>query len=113
MLSMILRRSIACFAARLLSPGPGRAAGLGDWPCRRRRPAAKDFPPGHYVDVHTHLGQTWNTHAAALGRRAAEVDGRQRDCAGRRAAAGFARVVELSADDRFRAGRDRSRIAIG
>jgi predicted TIM-barrel fold metal-dependent hydrolase len=25
------------------------------------RAADKAFPPGHYVDVHTHLGQTWNT----------------------------------------------------
>lgn len=23
----------------------------------------KEFPPGRYVDVHTHLGQTWNTSA--------------------------------------------------
>jgi len=23
--------------------------------------AGKDFPPGNYVDVHTHLGQTWNS----------------------------------------------------
>ncbi len=28
----------------------------------RAMPAAeKSFPPGRYVDVHTHLGQTWNT----------------------------------------------------
>src|SRR5207248_74196 len=25
------------------------------------RRAAAAFPPGDYVDVHTHLGQTWNT----------------------------------------------------
>ena len=23
--------------------------------------SAREFPPGDYVDVHTHLGQTWNT----------------------------------------------------
>ena len=26
---------------------------------------AKEFPPGRFVDVHTHLGQTWNTTADA------------------------------------------------
>jgi predicted TIM-barrel fold metal-dependent hydrolase len=26
-----------------------------------RPAAANGFPPGHYVDVHTHLGQTWNS----------------------------------------------------
>ncbi len=25
------------------------------------RAGAAEFPPGNYVDVHTHLGQTWNT----------------------------------------------------
>src|SRR5688572_10851402 len=24
-------------------------------------PAGRKFPPGDYVDMHTHLGQTWNT----------------------------------------------------
>jgi hypothetical protein len=27
----------------------------------RRGYAAQRLPPGDYVDVHTHLGQTWNT----------------------------------------------------
>lgn len=27
-------------------------------------PPEKTYPPGRYVDVHTHLGQTWNTTAA-------------------------------------------------
>jgi uncharacterized protein len=35
------------------------AAGLA---AATARPAsAKSFPAGHYVDIHTHLGQTWNT----------------------------------------------------
>src|SRR5439155_5701435 len=27
----------------------------------RRLSAAAAFPPGDYVDMHTHIGQTWNT----------------------------------------------------
>jgi predicted TIM-barrel fold metal-dependent hydrolase len=30
-------------------------------PRARGQSAAKGFPPGRFVDVHTHLGQTWNT----------------------------------------------------
>ena len=30
-------------------------------PAVAQSPAAKKFPPGDYVDMHTHLGQTWNT----------------------------------------------------
>ncbi len=38
------------------------AAGLS-WPLATfpRPLEAKEFPAGHYVDVHTHLGQTWNS----------------------------------------------------
>ncbi len=40
----------------------GIAAGLGFGLASAARPlAAKTFPAGHYVDVHTHLGQTWNS----------------------------------------------------
>jgi predicted TIM-barrel fold metal-dependent hydrolase len=40
----------------------GLAAGLGIGLASAARPlAGKEFPRGHYVDVHTHLGQTWNT----------------------------------------------------
>ncbi len=38
------------------------AAGLGFGLASAVRPlTAKTFPAGHYVDVHTHLGQTWNS----------------------------------------------------
>ena len=37
------------------------AAGLAAATLGRRSMAADKFPPGRYVDVHTHLGQTWNT----------------------------------------------------
>jgi uncharacterized protein len=38
------------------------AAGVGVSLAAAARPLqAKEFPPGHYVDVHTHLGQTWNS----------------------------------------------------
>jgi predicted TIM-barrel fold metal-dependent hydrolase len=37
------------------------SAGIGLALAAAARPLwAKEFPPGHYVDVHTHLGQTWN-----------------------------------------------------
>ncbi|MBI3839069.1 MAG: amidohydrolase [Planctomycetia bacterium] len=40
----------------------GLAAGVGFSLASSARPvSAKEFPPGHYVDVHTHLGQTWNS----------------------------------------------------
>ena len=35
------------------------------------------FRPGNYVDVHTHLGQTWNTTEPLSAARAAQVDGRR------------------------------------
>ena len=41
---------------RVSSAGLGFAAMLAT-----ERFAAADFAAGHYVDVHTHLGQTWNT----------------------------------------------------
>jgi predicted TIM-barrel fold metal-dependent hydrolase len=42
--------------------GGGIAAGLSFGLASAARPlAAKTFPAGHYVDVHTHLGQTWNS----------------------------------------------------
>jgi predicted TIM-barrel fold metal-dependent hydrolase len=40
----------------------GLAAGLGIALTSAARPlAGNEFPRGHYVDVHTHLGQTWNS----------------------------------------------------
>ncbi|MEX0676802.1 MAG: amidohydrolase family protein [Pirellulales bacterium] len=37
-------------------------AGIGLALASTARPlAAKEFPRGHYVDVHTHLGRTWNS----------------------------------------------------
>jgi uncharacterized protein len=35
--------------------------GAGGSALRAQSPAAKNFPAGDYVDMHTHLGQTWNT----------------------------------------------------
>jgi uncharacterized protein len=37
------------------------AAGVGMSLAAARPAVAKEFPPGHYVDVHTHLGRTWNS----------------------------------------------------
>lgn len=38
------------------------AAGIGLSLAAAARPlAAKEFPRGHYVDIHTHLGRTWNS----------------------------------------------------
>lgn len=38
------------------------AAGIGMSLAAAARPvAAKEFPRGHYVDMHTHLGRTWNS----------------------------------------------------
>lgn len=37
------------------------AAGLGLALGRIERASANEFPAGQYVDVHTHLGQTWNS----------------------------------------------------
>ena len=59
----------------------------------RRAPAAA--PPGDYVDMHTHIGQTWNTHRPAHGRGAAPLDGCPPHRPGGRPAADVARVVEL------------------
>ncbi|HND55264.1 MAG TPA: amidohydrolase family protein [Pirellulaceae bacterium] len=44
----------------------GAAAGLKladgpNGPTVANAAAQKEFPPGRYVDMHTHLGQTWNT----------------------------------------------------
>jgi predicted TIM-barrel fold metal-dependent hydrolase len=40
----------------------GIAAGIGWGLAKTARPLAAAEPPaGHYVDVHTHLGQTWNS----------------------------------------------------
>jgi predicted TIM-barrel fold metal-dependent hydrolase len=40
----------------------GLTAGLGAGLASLAGPSlASDFPAGHYVDVHTHLGQTWNS----------------------------------------------------
>lgn len=44
------------FCRRSLAAGAGAALTL-----IAPRAAAADFPPGNYVDIHTHLGQTWNT----------------------------------------------------
>ncbi len=38
------------------------ASGVGMALAGQNRPAAAtEFPRGRYVDVHTHLGQTWNS----------------------------------------------------
>ncbi len=39
----------------------GLAAGAGLALAARTTRATATFPPGNYVDVHTHLGQTWNS----------------------------------------------------
>src|SRR5437764_6163319 len=39
------------------------AAAAGWASAAARGEAKKGFPPGRFVDVHTHLGQTWNTTA--------------------------------------------------
>ncbi len=39
----------------------GAGLGLAAMLATERFAAAASFPAGHYVDVHTHLGQTWNT----------------------------------------------------
>ena len=40
----------------------GIAAGIGFGLAKAARPlAAAESPAGHYVDIHTHLGQTWNS----------------------------------------------------
>lgn len=36
-------------------------AGAAVWPTVRADEPAGKYPPGRYVDVHTHLGRTWNT----------------------------------------------------
>ena len=41
---------------------------------------ARDFPPGNYVDVHTHLGQTGTRRNRFSADGAAAVDGCQRRC---------------------------------
>ena len=54
-LRQITRRGFHC---RLFAAGATVAAsGSLSLPCAR----AAEFPPGDYVDMHTHLGQTWNT----------------------------------------------------
>ena len=59
---------------------------------------------GRYVDVHTHLGQTWNSRPALAAEAALALDGCSISIAtGNCASAYLARVVELSFDERFRA----------
>ncbi len=62
------RRSFCQLA--LVSSGAGLTAfATGSAACGAPDPAEKTddkktYPPGRYVDVHTHLGQTWNTKEA-------------------------------------------------
>lgn len=44
------------FCRRALAAGLGTQLATAAWPA-----AAGDFPRGNYVDVHTHLGRTWNS----------------------------------------------------
>lgn len=44
-----------------LAAGASAAAGWSALPLRRSNAAVRLVPPGKFVDVHTHLGQTWNT----------------------------------------------------
>jgi uncharacterized protein len=51
---------------RELAGAAGASMTLGLWsavpqPGRVSAADAKTYPPGRYVDMHTHLGQTWNT----------------------------------------------------
>src|SRR5260370_34493091 len=54
----------------IVSSGAGLAAFAGGTAARAAPEAQaktdnrKTYPPGRYVDVHTHLGQTWNTKEA-------------------------------------------------
>ena len=67
-----------------------------------RRPGA-DGPAttmGPYIDVHTHVGRTWNGHPGLCGRRSREVDGRASRRQSRGSAAGLTRIVELPEPDR-------------
>src|SRR6187551_707920 len=45
-------------AAGALIPGVSALAEAGSTSAKDN---ATEFPPGDYVDMHTHLGQTWNT----------------------------------------------------
>jgi predicted TIM-barrel fold metal-dependent hydrolase len=57
------RASVAAAACALSAPRPARSA---------------PFPAGHYVDVHTHLGQTWNsTQPLSAGELLAWMDNNQ------------------------------------
>ncbi len=47
------------FGRRVLTCGAATVA-TGAWASSGRAATAK-FPPGRYVDVHTHLGTVWNT----------------------------------------------------
>ncbi len=50
------------FSRRDFARRCGLAAAAALTACSARgEPAAREFPPGRFVDVHTHLGQTWNT----------------------------------------------------
>jgi hypothetical protein len=51
---------LAAFAGRSTACAAQEAQAVSD--------KKKDYPPGRYVDVHTHLGQTWNTKAPLTAR---------------------------------------------
>jgi predicted TIM-barrel fold metal-dependent hydrolase len=57
---MMAARELGLISRRTFSSWLG-AAGVSAVAFRGEKSAAKDFPPGRYFDMHTHLGQTWNS----------------------------------------------------